>query len=39
MAVYIDNEEFGRGTGHSKQKAEEMAAEKGLEKINNMNNA
>jgi ribonuclease III len=33
MAVYLGEEEYGRGTGQSKQRAEEQAAKEALKKI------
>ena len=33
MAVYLGDEEYGRGEGASKQRAEEAAAQKSVEKI------
>ena len=34
IGVFIENEQLGEGVGHSKQEAEESAAEKALEKMN-----
>ncbi|HZE87758.1 MAG TPA: ribonuclease III [Methylomirabilota bacterium] len=33
IGVFVENEQFGEGVGHSKQEAEERAAEQALEKI------
>lgn len=33
VGVYIDNQEYGQGTGHSKQEAEQEAAKMALEKL------
>ena len=33
IGVYIDNQEYGQGTGHSKQEAEQEAAKMALEKL------